>query len=130
MRSDPESLAVMAAFNVWCSELATLQAACARAQSLGERPLPELRRHSTALLSLQLREAYARGRLQAALQHAIDGADMAIEIDAHWAEFWGEDAARRASELWLELYRPELAGLEQRHAAARQKSEAMKALGH
>jgi hypothetical protein len=109
---------VAAAWEVWSERQHEIRRLVRMSEWSGDLPdaaqVRDLRRQHEA----QLREAYARARVQIAIVQGVDGVDQASDYEAHWRETWGDVSARIAAD-----WKVDFAGALERQTKARAEAQ-------
>jgi hypothetical protein len=100
------ALHASACWQVWCQQRLILAGMAAEVAFAGERPLADVTRFGQEISRQQLKETYARMKLQHSLDWLVSGIDFAGDYDHHVAELWGDDICEKLRKWWRATYEP------------------------
>lgn len=120
---------ISAAWEVWGDAMHAIRRAAQMAQWSGDMPDAAQIRDARAQVELQIREAYARARVQCAIAFGVDGVDTAPAFDQHWRETWGDTIANSAAEQWRTEHAAALARQTAAREGAAAQNQALEAVG-
>lgn len=111
-QTDDRLIEIQAAWEVWSEILHEVRRVIHENAWHGDMTAEFQRAELGRQLRVQCLEAYARGRIQAAIVTAIDGAaandddgrDQFEQFEQHWRETWGEQIAIDAAAYWRDKY--------------------------
>jgi hypothetical protein len=115
--------AISAAWEVWGEAQHAVRRLVRSAEWSGDLPDAAQFRDAQNQVRGQMREAYARTRVQCAIVAGVDGVDMVPMFAKHWIETWGDAISAEIAREWSEA---NAAALERQHAA-RTKAHAVAA---
>lgn len=123
MTEQEHLIAISAAWEVWGEAQHAVRRLVRSAEWSGDLPDAAQLRDAQNQVRGQMREAYARTRVQCAIVAGVDGVNMVGMFAKHWIETWGDTISAEIAREWAEA---NAAALE-RQQSARVKARAVAA---